>query len=107
MERVEHAERLGDMDRPHATVVLEIFSGRPDPSWKLDAAQTAELRVKLLALPPAHERTLPPEPGLGYRGLHVSLNDRAHGEVVEVRERPDRIRAANLARRAAVDYAGC
>jgi hypothetical protein len=73
------------MDRPHATVVLDIFSGRPDPSWKLDAATAAELQRKLAALPPAHERTLPPEGGLGYRGLHVSLSDGAHGGVVEVR----------------------
>jgi hypothetical protein len=73
------------MDRPHATVVLEIFSGRPDPSWELEAARTAELLHKLQALSPAQERTLPPAPGLGYRGLHVSLSDGAHGKVVEIR----------------------
>ncbi len=73
------------MDRPHATVVLEMFSGRTDPSWQLDAARTAELRDKLNALPPARERTLPSAPGLGYRGLHVSLSDGTQGEVVEGR----------------------
>lgn len=74
------------MEQPRATVVLEIFSGRPDPSWPLDAAQIAELQHRLKALPATEERTLPPEPGLGYRGLHVSLEIGTHGEIVVVRQ---------------------
>lgn len=73
------------MADPHATVVLSVFSGRPDPSWPLDEHHVAELRRRLKALAAAHDRTLPPEPGLGYRGLHVTLDDGAHGEVVTVR----------------------
>jgi hypothetical protein len=74
------------MERTHATVVLEIFSGRPDPSWTLDEHHVTELLRRLKTLPPATEHTLPPEPGLGYRGLHVSLSDGAHGETVVVRQ---------------------
>jgi hypothetical protein len=70
---------------PHATVVLEIFSGRPDPSWALDERRTAELLRRLKALAPAKDAALPPDPGLGYRGLHVSISDGARGNVAEVR----------------------
>jgi hypothetical protein len=73
------------METTHATVVLEIFSGRPDPSWVLDQSRTAELRRRLSSLALAHEQGLPPEPGLGYRGLHVTLTTDAHGEVITVR----------------------
>jgi hypothetical protein len=74
------------MEQPHATVVLEIFSGRPDPAWRLDVFQLAELRRRLKALRDAGERTLPPEPGLGYRGLHVAMETGARGEIVAVRQ---------------------
>ena len=74
------------MEQPHATVVLEIFSGRPDPSWRLDVFQLAELRQRLKALRDGGEHALPPEPGLGYRGLHVAIETGAHGEIVAVRQ---------------------
>ena len=74
------------MEQPHATVVVEIFSGRPDPSWPLDVFQLAELRTRLKALRGTDDRTLPQEPGLGYRGLHVAIQTGAHGEMVAVRQ---------------------
>jgi hypothetical protein len=74
------------MEQPHATVVLEIFSGRPDPAWPLDVFQLAELRQRLEALRDSAEHRLPPEPGLGYRGLHVAIATGAHGEIVAVRQ---------------------
>ncbi len=74
------------MEQPHATVVLEIFSGRPDPTWPLNVFQLAELRERLAALRDAGEHRLPPEPGLGYRGLHVSIETGGHGEIVAVRQ---------------------
>jgi hypothetical protein len=74
------------MEQPHATVVLEIFSGRPDPSWPLNVFQLAELRQRLKPMRDTGERTLPPEPGLGYRGLHVAIETGAHGEMVTVRQ---------------------
>jgi len=69
----------------HATVVLEIFSGRPDPSWPLDARHTGELLRRLELLPAARESALPAGAPLGYRGLHVSLTEGTDGRIVEVR----------------------
>lgn len=52
-------------------VELDIFSGRPNPAWPLDAKQARALLL-LLRDPPSP----PPEPrggeGLGYRGLLVT-----------------------------------
>jgi hypothetical protein len=67
------------------TVVIEIYSGRPDPMWTLGPHQMVELRRRLTELKPSGDRALPPEPGLGYRGLHVSIADGDHGHVVQVR----------------------
>jgi hypothetical protein len=69
----------------HATVVLEIFSGRPDPSWPLDTQRTAELSRRLESLPAARESALPEGAPLGYRGLHVSFTEGTEGRIVEVR----------------------
>jgi hypothetical protein len=74
------------MEQPHATVVLEIFSGRPDPSWPLTVLQLAELRQRLKTLRVTEERSLPPQPGLGYRGLHVAIEACARGTLAEVRQ---------------------
>ncbi len=48
--------------------------------------QIEELQRRLKTLWSTSERTLPPEPGLGYRGLHVSLETGTHGEVLAVRQ---------------------
>ncbi|MEI6333904.1 MAG: hypothetical protein WCS87_05050 [Methylococcaceae bacterium] len=48
-------------------VVLDVFSGRPNPSWNLSVEQLIELLELFKNLPPADK--LPPENGLGYRGL--------------------------------------
>ena len=55
-----------------ALVSLDIFSGRPDPTWSLTTADTNALRAILDRLAPA---PCPPLPGrLGYRGFVVHLN---------------------------------
>ena len=51
-------------------VVLDIFSGRPNPSWALDSAREAEFLSRLKQLQPALEVTSAP-PILGYRGFIV------------------------------------
>lgn len=56
---------------PSGTVVLGIYSGRPDPSWDLSPAQTAELARRIDALPIAVGG--PPEGGLGYHGFTIVL----------------------------------
>ena len=56
-------------DHPGAriTASLGIYSGRPDPAWELDEAETAVLLRMLADLPVASG--VPPEGGLGYHGF--------------------------------------
>jgi hypothetical protein len=55
-----------------AVVTLNIYSGRPNPTWTLSPESTRELVEKVEALPATD--TLPARPdGLGYRGLTVNL----------------------------------
>ena len=67
-----------------ATIELDVFSGRPNPSWTLTPAQGVKLRQQLRAvhdLPKSHKRGPPAEPGLGsglgsglgYRGLILRI----------------------------------
>jgi len=51
------------MEQLHATVVLEIFSRRPDPSSPLTVFQLAELRQRLAALRENGEHGLRASPG--------------------------------------------
>ncbi|MGA7973851.1 MAG: hypothetical protein WCA36_13705 [Pseudolabrys sp.] len=60
---------------------MDVFSGRPNPSWTLTPAQGVKLRQLLRAvrdLPKAHKRGPPAEPGLGsglgYRGLILRIS---------------------------------
>jgi len=53
-------------------VVLDIFSGRPNPTWPLAGNRAAEWLSRLEALPPATEADAAEPPGLGYRGFVVS-----------------------------------
>lgn len=60
-------------------VEADVFSGRPNPRWTLDAAGARELARRLAELPAA-----PAEPaweGLGYRGLVVTGLSEACPEV--------------------------
>ena len=68
-------------------VEIDIHSGRPNPVWRLDAAQSVELHAKLRALDSASAGTLPD--GLGYRGLRVrpeadGERDAAPAGVIEI-----------------------
>ena len=49
-------------------VELDIFSGRPNPVWRLDDRAAGEVRRRLAALSPSPARAADP-PGLGYRGF--------------------------------------
>ncbi len=55
------------------TVSLGIYSGRPDPSWTLSAAQAAELRRLIEVLPSGAGE--PAAGGLGYHGFMIALAD--------------------------------
>jgi hypothetical protein len=54
-------------------VELDIFSGRPNPRWRLDEAGAAELGELHHRLEVAAARPTEP-PGLGYRGFLYSLD---------------------------------
>ena len=49
---------------------LDLFSGRPNPSWELTAEESAELVKRLKTLPEAKEGTV--RNGLGYRGIVIT-----------------------------------
>lgn len=51
-------------------VELDLFSGRPNPSWELTPAESANFLQRLRALPRAAAGQ--PEEGLGYRGIIVT-----------------------------------
>jgi hypothetical protein len=60
-----------------ALVELDLFSGRPNPTWDLDHRSAQQLQQLIESLPPTH--LPPPEPpGLGYRGFRVSVGDRSY-----------------------------
>lgn len=67
-----------------AEVELDIFSGRPNPTWKLSGEETSQLLSLLGNLPSTDARRQ--EPGLGYRGFVVSFREstaRIYGGTVE------------------------
>lgn len=52
-------------------VEIDIFSGRPNPRWRLSEAETARLTRLLSSLEPAADGPPPSPPGLGYRGVRL------------------------------------
>jgi hypothetical protein len=72
-------------------VEVDLYSGRPNPRFALDAASGAELERRLAALPPLTGGTSPRD-GLGYRGLRVTgggvtfVEVRVSAGVAEVRD---------------------
>jgi hypothetical protein len=60
-----------------ARVELDVFSGRPNPSWELDDLEAEQLHQLIESHPPTH-LPLPEAPGLGYRGFRVSLGGRSY-----------------------------
>jgi hypothetical protein len=55
-------------------VTLEVFSGRPNPSWSLSADEEQELTRRLQGLPPSGAS--PAAGDLGYRGFRIVNNSR-------------------------------
>ena len=60
------------------TVALGIYSGRPDPSWVLTEAESAELDRLLGSLPSTVGE--PPQGGLGYHGFMLGPADPGQGD---------------------------
>jgi len=66
-----------------AQVELDIFSGRPNPTWKLSAVDTVTLMDMIEVLPSTSPVDLPNP--LGYRGFLVSLNAPESGSTGTIR----------------------
>jgi len=64
-----------------AVVTLDVFSGRPNPTWALSEQRTAELLHRLQALEPTKVET-PEFDGLGYRAVRVELQQPGNGAAV-------------------------
>lgn len=52
-----------------------MFSGRPDPVWRIDAEVGEEIVRLVGALRPSETTTRPDQPGLGYRGAWLRAPD--------------------------------
>ena len=64
-----------------ARVTLDVYSGRPNPTWELDEAEAKEILKQVQSAP---ELVTPEDAGpaiLGYRGLVVTLDEAAGGGV--------------------------
>jgi hypothetical protein len=57
------------------SVELDVFSGRPNPSWELNPSESGELLKQLSPLPEADKNKAEFNDGLGYRGFIVSVQD--------------------------------
>lgn len=55
---------------PTMQVEIDLFSGRPNPTWDLTAAEVSELKARLDTLPTGSPVAMPEV--LGYRGLHIA-----------------------------------
>jgi hypothetical protein len=69
-----------------ARVTLHVFSGRPDPGWSLSQVEAVEFSRRIEQLAEAPVDAIPPEPGLGYRGVEVSIWDESCRTALTVRQ---------------------
>ena len=65
-----------------ATIELDVFSGRPNPSWTIDDQSIRSL-VSMLDAEPRVDAA-PPADGLGFRGFRVRLSDGARVRDIHV-----------------------
>lgn len=56
-------------------VTLNIFSGRPNPTWSLEHPTAQECMRFIDSLPPLAAEDAPVPPGLGYRGFIIQSRD--------------------------------
>lgn len=75
--------KLGAADQADIVVEIDIFSGRPNPSWRLRPAERARLFALLRAAKETSAASTAP-PGLGYRGLVVRIETGGHTELVRI-----------------------
>lgn len=68
---------------PSAYVELDLFSGRPNPTWELSPADAATLISMIGGLQASPPVDLPTP--LGYRGFLVTLDEAKSGSVARIR----------------------
>jgi hypothetical protein len=56
------------------TVIVDVFSGQPNPHWTLAADVVVQLKLLLAQLAHAHGGHFPEPPGLGYRGILLEFS---------------------------------
>jgi hypothetical protein len=64
-----------------AVVTLDVYSGRPNPTWTLSRSIASDLMRRIEALSTARSKPQPFD-GLGYRGVRVQMQ--GEGETVTV-----------------------
>lgn len=64
-------------------VTLDIFSGRPNPSWTIRPEDKQELTRRLAGL--SRARQIPSDRGLGYRGFVITNQTEENGLPTEIR----------------------
>lgn len=69
---------------PRATVELDVYSGRPNPTWDLSGSDSRALKAMLEALP-AGPPAMPAD-ALGYRGFLVRFPGEAASPGIKVRK---------------------
>jgi len=74
------AEAPASASEATGIATLDVFSGRPNPTWTLTSAQTRELQSRIKSLSTTL-RTEPDVPDLGYRGVSVSIRGKESAEV--------------------------
>ncbi len=62
-----------DVDAKTASIAIDVFSGRPNPTFQLSAREAARLEERLRDL--VRSRRQPPDATLGYRGFVVALGE--------------------------------
>jgi hypothetical protein len=55
----------------HPTVFLQVYSGRPDPSWPLEGEALHAVAERIRAAREQPAAVAPPAPVLGYRGFLI------------------------------------
>jgi hypothetical protein len=55
----------------HPTVFLQVYSGRPDPSWPLEGEALNAVAERVRAAREQPAAVAPPAPVLGYRGFLI------------------------------------
>jgi len=57
-----------------ATVIVDVFSGIPNPQWTIAGDLLVQLKLMLAQLPHFHPGLVPEPPGLGYRGIILQFS---------------------------------